>query len=962
MNESNYLPRQQPFLYLLTAFTVGILVDKFLEPAPWHCALQLGVTIIAALVCIQKKRTLTATLALWLGFVFIGALLAQSERAQVQDDRLQKLFQNQMIIASEPLELTGVLTAPPEPAPDAYYLDVETESLRVFKQEMVASGRVKLFIALSDEQTENEFKQLSLDYGARIRVLVRLERARTYKNPGSVDFNEFLERQGYDLKGTLKSPLLVEVLGHAPVNRVLAALYHFRLRAMGAIDARFKQPVAGTLKAMLLGSRYFLDAETSERLRESSTFHTLVISGMHITLIAWALLSLPTGFRPFKKTEAKNQRRRPGIFRITLALAVLWSYTAMVGLAPPVTRATVMISIGLIAPLLFRRAASINTLALAAFVMLAVKPALVADPGFQLSFIAVAAIVTLALPLVNKLRDIGDWRPVVAAPHPPICSVWLRTGCEILFWDERAFKREMSHSPITYGLDKSRAAIFLNQWHLQWLPRNVVVLFITSTAIQLLTLPLTAFYFNRVAPVGLVLNIFSGLLTGLMMFGALSAMFLAFIKTGLAMPVISLVNLAHYMLVYSVVPFTKIPAMTFRVAHYEGWHTIIYGLYFIPLAVLAVMIDKWQPLKSWQLAVSSWQQDRQIATGTEKPSNLAKTEQLPTANCQLQTILVYCLLPALLIATFAVISPPKRLPKGKLTIYFLDVGQGDAAFVVFPQGATMLIDGGGELAFAKSKVKKPDKASAATADFKNQPGKQESGEEAETEFKEPSFSVGESVVSRFLWSLGLTQIDYVLATHADADHISGLSPVVKNLYVREALVGRLASGNPEFDKFVKTTAERKTPLAILSAGERFEIEGVTVEVLHPQPAQRIKEKSNDTSIVLRFVYGSTSILMTGDIEKAAEEALVKSGVNLGAEVLKVAHHGSKTSSTEAFLDAVCPRLAIISVGERSRFGHPHRLVVERFRKRGIGLLQTGRSGLVRLESDGASFEIKSGMK
>src|SRR4030095_16061554 len=112
--------------------------------------------------------------------------------------------------------------------------------------------------------------------------------------------------------------------------------------------------------------------------------------------------------------------------------------------------ATSMITIGLIGPLLFRRSASINTVALAAFVMMALKPALVADPGFQLSFIAVAALVTLALPLINTMRRTGEWHPTPHAPHPPRCSPAIKAFAEALFWDERRFRKEMSRSPIRY--------------------------------------------------------------------------------------------------------------------------------------------------------------------------------------------------------------------------------------------------------------------------------------------------------------------------------------------------------------------------------------------------------------------------------------------------------------------------------------------------------------------------------
>ena len=117
--------------------------------------------------------------------------------------------------------------------------------------------------------------------------------------------------------------------------------------------------------------------------------------------------------------------------------------------------------------------------------------------------------------------------------------------------------------------------------------------------------------------------------------------------------------------------------------------------------------------------------------------------------------------------------------------------------------------------------------------------------------------------------------------------------------------------------------------------------------------------ANDDSVVLRLVYGSVAMLFAGDIERAAEESLVASGVDLRANVLKVPHHGSRTSSTEAFVNAVNPRYAVISVGERSRFGHPHAAVVERYRVRNIRLLQTGLQGTVTVATDGVSMEVST---
>ncbi|HEY9233082.1 MAG TPA: ComEC/Rec2 family competence protein, partial [Blastocatellia bacterium] len=858
------------------------------------------------------KKITQATLALFIGLAFAGVWLSLQERHGVETTRLRRLFETGVIHAEDPVELTGVLARPPEPAPGgAFFLDFEAESLRTENTILAASGTVRLFISPGDDEAEDEFKHLALDTGARLRVLVRLERARRYSNPGSPDFNDFLERRGYDLKGTIKSLLLIEPLGKAKSNRLLAWLYGLRIKLMNAIDARFRAPTSGTLKAMLAGNRYFLDAEVSERLRESATFHTLVIAGLHMGILAWALLRVRWDF--WRRGRRETQRR--GVARTLAAILLLWAYAAMVGLAPPVVRAATMLTIGVIAPLLFRRAASINTVSLAAFVILALKPALVADPAFQLSFAAVAAIVALALPLIDRLRQIGAWRPTARAPHPPACPPLVRAFAEILFWDEREFRRDSRRSPIRYRLEKSAAARRLNRLRLQPLARAIVLLVITSMAIQLATLPLMAVYFNRVSPIGILLNVTAGLLTAVLMLGGLAVLAVAPLSAPLAAMIAGMVNAAHALLVQAIVPFEGVTFATFRVAHYEDWHAVIYALYFVPLAGFAVWLDRWRPVDEF------FPVERPIAPPRRR---------VPVSLC----------LVALLISMLAIIRPAGIAPTGKLTVYFLDVGQGDSALIVFPHGTTMLVDAGGELP-----VGKVAKEEAATD---------------EATFNDDGFAVGEAVVSRFLWSQRRTYLNYVLATHADADHIAGFSQVLKNFRVGECLIGHRPTGDFEYDQFASRVSQQRIALGSLAAGERFEIDGVIVEVLWPRRATSLPVTSNnDDSVVLRLLYGSVAILMTGDIEEPAEAALVAAGDELRADVLKVPHHGSKTSSTEAFLDRVRPRCAIISVGERSRFGHPHQVVVERYLSRGIRMFQTGRDGMVTVETDGAGLDVST---
>ena len=163
--------------------------------------------------------------------------------------------------------------------------------------------------------------------------------------------------------------------------------------------------------------------------------------------------------------------------------------------------------------------------------------------------------------------------------------------------------------------------------------------------------------------------------------------------------------------------------------------------------------------------------------------------------------------------------------------------------------------------------------------------------------------------------------------------------------------------DPEFAKFSQTLARTNTHSETIEAGDVIQFGDVIVNVLWP-PAGGEKSTNND-SVVLRIQYGERSILLTGDIEQAAERALIATPQQLHTDVIKVPHHGSKTSSTDAFVSATKPQFAIISVGRNSRFGHPHKEVVERWLTSGATVLTTGHSGTITITTDGHNLSLKT---
>jgi competence protein ComEC len=223
---------------------------------------------------------------------------------------------------------------------------------------------------------------------------------------------------------------------------------------------------------------------------------------------------------------------------------------------------------------------------------------------------------------------------------------------------------------------------------------------------------------------------------------------------------------------------------------------------------------------------------------------------------------------------------------------------------------------------------------------------------------EDTLTVGEAVVCNFLWALGLERIDYMLPTHADADHLQGFTDVLRNLSVGRAVLARAPMDDPGFASLARALVRAGVRTQFIAAGDRFNIDGVTVDVLWPLRSEtRTMRWENEESVVLRVQYGHRAFLLTGDISESIEQALIAGGVDLTSDVLKVPHHGSRTSSSETFLQQVHPRYAVISVGEHSPFGHPHPDVIERYQSLGVKILRTGQQGTITMSTDGERLEV-----
>lgn len=876
-------------------------------------------------------------------FVLLTAVLASSGYMEWTDSRNVSKLPNRLGVASTELagmsvQAEGTITSKVKIDGDRAQFALLLHYVRLVASDeeeqkdnnLEVKEKVQVQIKLLEE---NEQKIADgWQRGDKIQLTGTLETPGTARNFGSFDYGAYLHRSSIHWllkgKGT-------EGITHSPLRSWMSQYTVLRLSDAareelgGQMERIFDEPHAGYMKGLVIGIGDEINPDTYGDFSKLGLTHILAISGMHVAIYVSALLLILSVFRLSKEKA------------LTITFLLVPFYVLISGSSPSVIRAGIMSMIGLYLTRQGLMKDGINILCLAALMMLIVDPYMLVNVSFQLSFLVTAGLM-IYVPLLQ--------------PH-------------------------------------------FDSWP-KWLSGTAVI----TIAAQLLSFPMTVFYFNQFSLLSFAANF---LLVGFISF--------------LILPLGTLVLLLIYIWEPAVKPIAWITEWMNQVTfHFVTWlntydqfvliwatpHFLVVLVYYLLLYYVFRLLKEWRvsrqpipigsedtipltPVMNLTPNESSVRRDRFLYSikhpvlnhstentvlhkGRGHLQQAFQALQISSAWPELETVFSpqgagffarnpFTLVKKIMLITFSIIllagmmlSYEEPYRKGEGMVSFIDVGQGDSILITTPTGKHILVDGGGTIQF---------------------------GQQASWKQRRDPYEVGKSLLVPLLKKRGIHRLDAVILSHADQDHAGGLQAVLEQIPVSKLIWNGTVTEKPFFQELLRTALKQQVGLYEVYAGMEYRPDKETVlsfiapdvsvsinESNKDQPLPVLEDQNHD-SVVFLMEMEKTSFLFTGDIDAAAEldilerikqeKAAAAEEESFSVDVLKVAHHGSKTSTTEEWLNYWQPQLSVISAGVNNTYGHPHPSVTERLEDYGSEIYRTDLMGEIQLRVRDGEIQVRS---
>ena len=843
---------RSPLLLMTASFALGIFLvggAHWSGPAAATFPACVAVCLLGGLLFLRAGRERVSLLFALLGFLGAGASTGCLFEYRFPPNHVSKLAARGFDL-EEPIRLEGHVVSTPLRTTYGVQFDLETQRAQSRAVSHDVTGKVRLRLEGSEHaESWASLDRLNLQYGKAVRVTVRLRKPRIYQNPGSFDFRRWMEStEDIYWVGTLKDPRWVERLPGLDQRGISTLPGQIRSRLLNSIDGLYPRWSAQGRCGSVLKAVLLGDRSSLD----SETIESFRKTGLyHLLVIAGLHVGLLALLADWL---LRFLRLRERARRLTV-LALLVFYAFLVEQRAPTLRATLMIALYLLARLLYRSSSTLNAIGLAALILLLWRPAGLFEAGFQLSFAAALLIAGLAVPILELTTEPyrralrGLYEIPLDAHLTPRQAEFRLDLRALIAWLKSHFRLLGRHGELANRLVTGPARILL--WSAS--------LLLFSTILQVgLVLPM-ATMFHRVAVTGIGLNALAIPLMTLLLALAVPTVLLGAVIPALAVwPAKALAVIMAGLFALTELPHLP-PWLSFRVPNPPLWVSCGFVLFILAAA---------------------------LALGG-RLSRVGYTDKLQQATIiNLHTWALWLSLAGLgAMAVLVATHPfPPRLPTGMLEVTALDCGQGESLLVVLPDRTTMLVDGSGT--------------------------RQRSTSEGSLQGR--LWDPGEDIVSPYLWSRGIKQLDIVVLSVPHEDHLGGLHAVARNFRIGEFWHARNGSTQDYWELLERLRAKRVAEHT-LAAGDKLERGAATVQVLWPErSSQPAASPSNDDSLVLRVSYAGGSVLLTGDITAKAERQLLASRQGLASLVLKVAHHGSNSSSSREFLARVNPRVALIS--------------------------------------------------